>query len=114
MGLKTTNYYIKKFDLTLPTAYAKLRTLVLNSDGRVSAKFSIQQTRAHCNEFQPIDTVEYTTKNAWDRNVPLEKFAYEAIKMETYVEKDEFTGIDTQKTDHNPLFGWTDDIVKGE
>lgn len=98
MGLKTTNYHIKKFDLTLPTAYAKLRTLVLNSNDTVSATFSIQQSRAHCENYEPIDIVKVDTKTVWDRNIPLEKYNE---KGEPY----------TEVVGYGPLYGWQDDIV---
>ena len=110
MGLKTTNY-MTKTGLTLPTAYAKIRTLVLDSDGRVRATFGIQQNRDLFATYEPIETVSVHTVNVWDRKTPLEKVAYEAVKSETYTTKDDFTGIETTKTDHNALFGWTDDIV---
>lgn len=111
MGLKTENYYIKKFDLYLPTAYAKLRTLVLNSDGTINATFSIQQSREHCVNYEAIDSVKITTKKPWDRVTPLEQVAYNAVKTETYTVKDEITDIETEKTDYNALFGWQDDYV---
>lgn len=112
MGLKTTNFHIKKFDLTLPTAYAKLRTLVLNSNDTVSATFSIQQSRAHCDNYEPIDIVKVDTKTVWDRNIPLEKFAYETAKTETRtVEVYDENGKPTTKTEYGTLYGWQDDIV---
>ena len=100
MGLKTDNFYVKKFDLTLPTAYAKLRTLVLNSNGTVSATFSIQQSRAHCEQYEPIEIVKVNTKAVWDRITPLEKFAYESAKNEKEVPD----GMSS-------IFGWEDDFV---
>lgn len=112
MGLKTTNYHIKKFDVELSQAYAKLRTLVLNSDGRVEASFSIQQSRKHCEEFDPIEVVKLYSKAKWDRNTPLEKFAYEAIKSETYTEFDPETGSEVTKTEKGLLSGWDNDIVE--
>lgn len=114
MGLKTTNFHIKKFDLTLPTAYAKLRTLVLNSDDTVSATFSIQQSRAHCENYEPIDIVKVDTKTVWDRNIPLEKFAYETARTETMtVEKYNEKGEPyTEVVGCGTLYGWQDDIVR--
>lgn len=113
MGLKTTNFHIKKFDLTLPTAYAKLRTLVLNSNGTVSATFSIQQSRAHCDNYEPIDVVKVETKTVWDRNIPLEKFAYEAARNETqFLAKRNEKGETYTETEYGTLYGWDNDIVE--
>lgn len=113
MGLKTTNFHIKKFDLTLPTAYAKLRTLVLNSNGSVSATFSIQQSRAHCEKYEPIDIVKVDTKEAWNRNIPLEQFAYESARTQV-TEKtvyNESRNTQEEVTEYGTLYGWQNDIV---
>lgn len=113
MGLKTTNFHIKKYDLTLPTAYAKLRTLVLNSNGSVSATFAIQQSREHCGKYDPIDIVKVDTTAVWDRNVPLEKFAYDSAKTQVH-KKDiynESTRTTEEVTEYGVLYGWQNDIV---
>ena len=110
MGLKTTNY-ITKTGVPLPTAYAKIRTLVLNSNGSVRATFGIQQSREHFDNYEPIETVSVETVNPWDRKTPLEKVAYEAVKEESYTEKDDYIGAELYKTDYNALFGWQDDIL---
>lgn len=109
MGLKTTNY-VTKTGVPLPTAYAKIRTLVLNSNGSVRATFGIQQSREHFDKYEPIETVSVETVNPWDRKTPLEKVAYEAVKQETYavIGPD---GKEELKTDENALYGWQDDIV---
>jgi polynucleotide 5'-kinase involved in rRNA processing len=111
MGLKTTNYLVKKSGITLPTAYAKIRTLVLDSDGRIRATFGIQQSREYCDKYDPIEVVSVHTKNKWDRKTPLEKVAYEAVKQETYKERDAYNGGEVEKTDYNALFGWENNIV---
>lgn len=111
MGLKTTNCYIQKFDLHLPNAYAKLRTLVLNSNGTVSATFSIQQSRHHCENYQPIDVVTVNTENGWDRIIPLERFAYEASKKETVKRYDPETEKYIEEVVPGPFNDWQDDYV---
>lgn len=112
MGLKTTNYTIKKNGLFLPVAYAKLDTLVKQKSGRIDATFAIHKTRQELDTFdEPLEVVRVSTKNVWDRKTPLEKVAYEAIKSETYTETDLETGVEVVKTDYNALFGWQDDIV---
>ena len=110
MGLKTTNYKVKKFGMTLPTAYAKVRTLVLESNGTVRATFGIQQSREHFDSYEPIEIVSVQTVNVWDRKTPLEKVAYEAVKQETYKTINEL-GEEVEKTDFNALYGWNNDIV---
>jgi hypothetical protein len=109
MGLKTTNY-MTKTGVLLPTAYAKIRTLVLDSEGRIRATCGIQQSREYCDKYDPIEVVSVHTKNKWDRKTPLEKVAYEAVKLETYTEET-FDGKEEVKTDFNALFGWADDII---
>lgn len=113
MGLKTTNFHIKKFDLTLPTAYAKLRTLVLNSNGSVSATFAIQQSRANCETKEPIDIVKVDTKEPWSRNIPLEQFAYESARTQTFTKPvyDETRKSTEEVTEYGVLYGWQNDIV---
>jgi hypothetical protein len=110
MGLKTENY-MTKTGVLLPNAYAKIRTLVLNSDGTVFATFGIQQSRDLFLTYEPIETVSVHTHNVWDRKKPLEKVAYEAVKKEDYIVRDELTQTSVQKTDYNALFGWKDDII---
>ncbi len=113
MGLITENFHIKKFDLTLPTAYAKLRTLVLNSNGTVNATFSIQQSRAHCENYEPIDVVKVESKEIWDRTIHLEEFAYLMAKNEI-LQKEERDDNDEilVEAKYGTLYGWKDDIVE--
>lgn len=111
MGLKTTNYFVKNLGISLPNAYAKIRTLVLENDGTVRATFGIQQSRELLDSYSPIEIVSVQTKNVWDRKTPLEKVAYEAVKQETYKSKDEYSEIEIEKTDFNALFGWDNDIL---
>lgn len=54
---------------------------------------------------------ELAQKNVWNRKTPLEKVAYEAVRSETYMAKDDFTSIETERTNYNALFGWEDGIL---
>lgn len=106
MGLKTTNYVSKSTGLTLPTAYAKIKDLVLNgNNGR--AIFAIQSTREAVENYQAIDKVE--VRFVWDRKSDIAKTAYEAAKTQT-IEKHNYETGETV-TENGVLFGWQNDIV---
>ena len=111
MGLKTTNYVSKSTGITLPTAYAKIKDLVLNgNNGR--AIFAIQSTREAMDNFAPIDKVE--VHFTWDRKGDIAKVAYETAKAETRViEKyNAETGETYTEIEYGTLYDWKDDIVE--
>lgn len=107
MGLYNYNYKSKSMGITLPEAYAKLHTLVLNSDGRVDAVFSIHQSREDVSKYTAIDKVKVSFK--WDRKSDLAKAAYEAAKVQMVdvYNEDVFEAV----KEKGVLFGWLDDIV---
>jgi hypothetical protein len=106
MGLKTTNYVSKQTGITLPTAYAVIKDLVLNgNNGR--AIFSIQASREATQTLKPIDKVE--VHFTWDRKTDIAKVAYETARTETFERYDEETGKTI--TEQGTLYGWQDDIV---
>lgn len=109
MGLKTTNYVSKSTGITLPTAYARIKDLVLNgNNGR--AIFAIQSTREAVENYQAIDKVE--VRFTWDRKNNPVKMAYEAAKAETRtVERYDENGEVVVNTEHGTLYGWQDDIA---
>lgn len=45
MGLKTTNYKLNSFGITLPEAYARLTNVTIDVQGKVFGIFEIHQTR---------------------------------------------------------------------
>lgn len=106
MGLKTTNYVSKSTGLVLPEAYAVLKTLVVESDSRVKATFSVQASRENAQNFQPIDKV--VVNFVWDRKTNVSRMAYEEAKSQVYVETME-GGSEVVK--YGTLYGWQDDIV---
>lgn len=110
MGLKTTNYVSKSTGITLPTAYAKIKDLVLNgNNGR--AIFAIQSTREAMDNFAPIDKVE--VRFTWDRKSDIAKTAYETAKAETRtVEKYNEKGEPYTEVEYGTLHGWDNDIVE--
>ena len=102
MGLKTTNYVSKRTGVIISPAYAVLRTLVIEADNTVRAKFAIQTSRGATKEYEPIDTVEVSFR--WDRKSNPAKMAYETAKTEVRtIETETVKGI---------LYGWQDDIVE--
>ena len=110
MGLKTTNYVSKQTGITLPTAYAVIKDLVLNGNsGR--AIFSIQASREATQTLKPIDKVE--VHFTWDRKTDSAKMAYETAKTETKtVDKLNEKGEPyTEVVGYGTLYGWEDDIV---
>lgn len=109
MGLKTENYKTKN-GIPLPTAYAKIKDLVLNGNkGR--AIFAIHATRDDLNVYAPAETVE--VRFTWDRKTNPAEMAYEAAKKETrtYEKYDEETHTAISVTEHGTLYGWKNDIV---
>ena len=106
MGLKTTNYVSKSTGITLPTAYARIKDLVLNGhNGR--AIFAIQSTREAVENYQAIDKVE--VHFVWDRKSNPVVQAYEAAKVQTIEKHNDETGETV--IENGVLFGWKDDIV---
>ena len=107
MGLKTTNYEIKKFGITLPTAYAKISDIELKK-GR--ATFVIQSSRENTDTLAPIETITIPVDFKRTEN-PFET-AYKAVKGVKEVEfyNDESGEVETQSIPQ-PFNGWEDDII---
>lgn len=111
MGLKTTNYVSKSTGITLPTAYAVLTNLIIETDNRVRAIFAVQASRENAKNFKAIDKVEiYFT---WDRKSNPVVMAYETAKtevkqVERYIEATDET---LKGTENGTLYGWENDIV---
>lgn len=112
MGLKTTNYDVKKLGITLPKAYAVVKNLRIDGESAV-ADFSIQATRENSFKLQPIETARVYFKV--DRNENPYVTAYRVAKGSKEVQ--EFkpeTGKMETVVKHEPFHGWEDDIVEGE
>lgn len=108
MGLISKNNYVSKATgVALTTAYAKLRTLVLESDGRVRAVFAVHQSRSATTDFTPLDKVE--VQFTWDRKSDLAKMAYESAQKQMVTRYDATTGKEVEE--EGVLYGWYDDIV---
>ena len=105
MGLKKDNYYSQSLGISLPTAYAVLKDLVLNGNN-ARAIFVIQSSRDATQTLKPIEKVEVYFE--WDRKSDLAKIAYE--KAKTQIIKDYLTDIEVEKC--GVLFAWQDDIIE--
>ena len=111
MGLKKTNYVSNSTGVTLPTAYAVLKNLIIEKDDNVRAIFAIQTSRENATLYRPIDTTTIWFK--WDRKTDPAKMAYETAKnevrtVETGIYEDEKP---VTETEYGTLYGWKDDIV---
>lgn len=111
MGLKSNYYTSKSTGVVLPNAYAILTNLILESDNRVRAIFSIQASREYVKNYKPLDRVE--VKFDWDRKTDLSTMAYTKAKEQvlTFEEYNEQTGEVVERTEYGTLYGWQDDIV---
>ena len=109
MGLKTTNYTIKKLGIQLQTAYAILKKIKITNN-RGEATFAIQVSRDNAENLEPIETV--STVFEFKRNENPVETAYNTVKGEKYEEcLNEETGeFETMKV-KQALYGWVDDIV---
>lgn len=111
MGLKTTNYEVKSKGVILPTAYARIKTLVLNSNGVCNVVFAVQANREAIEELSPIDEIKMNFK--WDRQVNMAEEAYTIAKtkVDTFEHYDPETEKTIIETEYGPLYGWEDDII---
>jgi hypothetical protein len=110
MGLIKNNYFSKTTGLTLPTAYAIIKDIVLNGNNR-RAIFVIQSSRNATQNYKPIDKVEIPF--VWDRKTDIAKVAYDTAKTqiikETVFDKEKGQEIEVESC--GVLFGWIDDKV---
>ena len=118
MGLKTTNFTIKRTGQFLPTAYAKIRAFVLNADNSIRVIFGIHTSREKLEDktIQPIETVEINSRSCGfevNRNNAWQEEAYKMARTETRTaEKYNEKGELYTETEYGVLYGWQDDIVK--
>jgi hypothetical protein len=109
MGLKTTNYEVKKLGIALPIAYAKIENLVIRGK-YARADFVIQIDRKATESKAPIERV--SVEFALNRNESPFVTAYNTAKMSYKGNAiNEETGEIERVTKYNPFYGWEDDIV---
>lgn len=104
MGLKKTNYEVKKFGITLPEAYAFIHRLEVNGD-EGAAEFYVQASpRKSAMEFEPYERI--VVRFNYDRQTNPYELAYSAAKTVPAVSEETKIKISA------PFEGWEDDIVQ--
>ncbi|MBQ8323236.1 MAG: hypothetical protein IJX91_04645 [Clostridia bacterium] len=112
MGLKTTNYEVKKLGITLPEAYAIIDKID-NEKNSVSVTFGIYAKREGQEKLQPIEIKKIHF--VWDRKSDIAVTAYEIAKGQQLVEhEDPETGKIETTTVNGILYGWEDDYLMVE
>jgi hypothetical protein len=115
MGLRTTNYEVKKLGITLPQAYAIIGEVQIAKSGSGFAKMYIQATRDNALNLQALEEKRIDFK--WDRKQDIARCIYEAAKqkktrMEQNGELDENgMPIEVEVVVDEQFYGWYDDIV---
>lgn len=82
MGLKTTNYEIKKFGITIPTAYARLTDINIDVNGGAFGLFEIHQEREDLTTSEALDRVHFTT--TINKDLPVHSQLYIKAKEELF------------------------------
>ena len=111
MGLKTTNYFVKEMQETLPQAYAVIRSLKVEPNGQGVSVIGIHRTRelALNPNVKPFHEEKiYFTANRTvnDRNTVYNK----ATTPYTAKEFNEETGKPEEVTKYPFFYGWENDI----
>ena len=91
MGLKTTNYEIKRFGITVPTAYARLTNVSIDVNGDAFGIFEIHQERDDLTTSEALDRIHFTT--TINKDLPIHSQVYTKAKAEIFTD-------------------WEDDIVE--
>lgn len=110
MGLKTTNYEVKKLGITLPEAYAIIGKVELSASGSGYAEMLIQSTRETVQSLQPIETkrVDFV----WDRKSDIAETIYAAAKVEKTSRRINRETRQMEEVVVDKMFSdWVDDIV---
>ena len=93
MGLKTTNYEVKKFNITIPEAYARLTNISIDVNGEAFGVFDIHQTRESLANSSPLESIQ--VNYMINKDLPIHSQIYLKAKDEIFVD-------------------WEDDIVEAE
>lgn len=102
MGLKTTNYTIEEIGLTLPEAYAYIRSLNVYGE-KCTAEFVIQSSREKAIKLSALKNV--TIEFDVNRNESPFVTAYNLAKSVRIYKKGYHT-----VTEEMPFYGWQDDF----
>lgn len=115
MGLRTTNYEIKKLGITLPQAYAIIGEVQIAKSGSGFAKMYIQATRDNALNLQALEEKRIDFK--WDRKQDIANCIYSAAKQKkTLIEQngeldENGMPIEVEVVVDEQFYGWYDDIV---
>ena len=110
MGLKTTNYEVKKLGIVLPTAYAIIKDLYIKGE-YARADFVIQANRTATSEKEPLEIVK--VEFALNRNESPFITAYKTAKRQHYENKynEETKQVEKVVVNNSIFYGWQDDYV---
>ena len=110
MGLKTTNYEVKKLGIVLPTAYAIIKDLYIKGE-YARADFVIQANRTATSEKEPLEIVK--VEFALNRNESPFITAYKTAKGQHYENKynEETKQVEKVVVNNSIFYGWQDDYV---
>lgn len=82
MGLKTTNYEVKSFGITLPEAYARLTNISIDLTGRALGVFEVHQNREDITKSQALERLHINT--VIDKELPVHSQLYIKAKEELF------------------------------
>ena len=82
MGLKTTNYEIKDFGITLPKAYARLTNISIDLNGEAYGIFEIHQNRNDIIKSQALERIHINS--IIDKELPVHSQLYIKAKEEIF------------------------------
>ncbi|MGN0819831.1 MAG: hypothetical protein ACI4M6_05490 [Christensenellaceae bacterium] len=117
MGLKTTNYEIKKLGIVVPEAYAIIQNIEIHGS-KGKAEFIIQSTRETTKTKQPLEKfyIDFSinrNENPYITAYNTAKGTYKKI-VKTKFEDEETGRIKLKNIEQdvpNRLHGWEDDII---
>ena len=111
MGLKTTNYEVKKLGIVIPTAYAIIKDLHIKGE-YARADFIIQSNRTSTADKEPLEVVK--VEFGLNRNESPFITAYKTAKGQHYENKynEKTNKVERVVVNNSVLYGWEDDIVE--
>lgn len=106
--LKTTNYKVKKYVLTLDTAYAVFRGADILANSHATAYFGINENRESAIN-NPVEIVSQSF--VWDRKTDIAVASYSKAKSQEEYTVEYSDGSLHTHTKDGCLYGWEDDII---
>ena len=82
MGLKTTNYKLNSFGITLPEAYARLTNVTIDVQGKVFGIFEIHQTRQDLENSKSLEKKHINL--IIDKDMPIHRQIYLKAKEQLF------------------------------